>query len=293
MRNISILFMALISFALMNTSCSNTVAQEQEVQEVQETNREQDEQLVKVSTDHGDMTLKLYNETPLHRDNFIKLAKEGFYNGTIFHRVINGFMIQGGDPESKNPVAGAQYGNGGPGYTIPAEFNDKLFHKKGALAAARLGGPSNPQKESSGSQFYIVQGQVYTEAQLDQIENQRIEGKTVELIREYLSKEENTAVRDSVMKYQQLRNEEMLNKIIDNIKGELKTEISALDKYRYSMRQRHAYTTVGGTPHLDFDYTVYGEVVEGLGVVDKIAASKTLPGDRPEVDVKMEVSLVE
>ncbi len=251
MKNILLVFIAFISLSLMNVSCSNTIAQDQpEAQEANEVVASEQieaevaqeevvqiEQLVKVSTDYGDMVIKLYNETPLHRDNFIKLAKEGFYNGTIFHRVINGFMIQGGDPETRNAVPNAMYGNGGPGYTVPAEFNKALFHKKGALAAARTGGPSNPQKESSGSQFYIVQGKKYTNLELNTMEQQM--GK------------------------------------------------------RMTAEQKEAYMSVGGVPFLDMEYTVYGEVITGLEVIDSIAAVKTLAGDRPIKDVKMTVSFIE
>ena len=196
------------------------------------------ETLVKISTSYGDMVIKLYNETPLHRDNFIKLAKSGFYNGTLFHRVINGFMIQGGDPDSKAAVAGAQYGNGGPGYTIPAEFNNNCFHKKGALAAARLGDQQNPQRASSGSQFYIVQGKKYSNLELNELE-QKAGG-------------------------------------------------------RIPSEHKDIYMTQGGTPFLDImGYTVFGEVVMGMEVIDKIAAVQTLPRDRPVNDIKMTVTIVE
>lgn len=250
MKNILLVFIAFIGLSLMNISCSNTIAQEQsEAQEANEVVASEQieaevvqekvvqiEQLVKVSTEYGDMVIKLYNETPLHRDNFIKLAKEGFYNGTIFHRVISGFMIQGGDPETRNAVPNAMYGNGGPGYTVPAEFNKALFHKKGALAAARTGGPSNPQKESSGSQFYIVQGKKYTNLELNTMEQQM--GK------------------------------------------------------RMTAEQKEAYMSVGGVPFLDMEYTVYGEVITGLEVIDSIAAVK-IQGERPIKDVKMTVSFIE
>jgi cyclophilin family peptidyl-prolyl cis-trans isomerase len=179
---------------------------------------------VLIQTGMGDITIALYNDTPKHRDNFVKLAKEGFYNGSIFHRVIKGFMIQGG---------GAPAGKAETTYLIPAEILPNHFHKKGALAAART---NNPKKESSGSQFYIVQGQKYTAEQLDQFEAQR--GK------------------------------------------------------KFTAEQRTAYTTVGGTPHLDGEYTVYGEVLAGLDVVDKIAAVSTAPGDKPLQDVKMTVKVL-
>jgi peptidyl-prolyl cis-trans isomerase B (cyclophilin B) len=190
-----------------------------------------------ISTEFGDMKVKLYDETPLHQENFIKLAKDGFYNGTIFHRVIREFMVQGGDPESKNAQAGAPLGSGGPGYTIPAELKAEFFHKKGALAAARLGDQMNPGKASSGSQFYIVQGKTYTNEQLTMFE------------------------------------------------GRL--------GFKFSAEQRTAYTTVGGTPFLDRQYTVFGEIVEGLDVIDKIAGVPCDGRDRPNKDIKMTVKLVE
>lgn len=192
--------------------------------------------MVQITTDYGTIKIKLYDETPQHRDNFIKLAKEGFYNGTLFHRVIQGFMIQGGDPNSKNAPAGQPLGMGDVGYTVPAEFNPALIHKKGALSAART---ENPTKASSGCQFYIVQGKTYTDAELDQME--------------------------------------------------MRTGI------KYTPAQREIYKKSGGTPHLDMNYTVYGEVTEGLDVVDKIAAVQTnrQAGDRPVQDVKMTVKVIE
>ncbi len=192
---------------------------------------------VKIHTDLGDMIVELYNETPKHRDNFLKLANEKYYDGTIFHRIIKNFMIQGGDPDSKNAAPGQMLGNGGPGYTIPAEFMaEKFFHKKGALAAARLGDNVNPKRESSGSQFYIVQGQVFNDSLLNMMEK-------------YYGK-------------------------------------------KFSPEQRAAYQSVGGTPHLDGQYTVYGQIVEGLDVLDKIAAVKIGPNDRPVADVKMTVTVI-
>lgn len=186
---------------------------------------------VKIETSMGTIVVELYNETPKHRDNFIKLVQKGFYDGTLFHRVIREFMIQGGDPDSKNAKKGAILGNGGPGYTIPAEFKSHLFHKKGALAAARLGDDINPKKESSGSQFYIVQGRKFT---VDQLKMYEVRLNT-----------------------------------------------------KFSEEQIKAYTTVGGAPHLDGSYTVFGQVVNGLDVVDKIASVPTDQYDRPLEDVKV------
>lgn len=191
-------------------------------------------QYVKISTSKGECIVRLYNETPLHRDNFLKLAKEGYYNGTIFHRVIKDFMIQGGDPDSKNTTPEASLGNGGPEYKIPAEFRDSIFHKKGVLAAAR---DNNPEKASSGSQFYLVQGKVFTDEQLNTVEKNRL-------------------------------------------------------KHQIPTYQREVYKTIGGTPHLDRNYTVYGEVVKGIEMIDAIAGVETGEANRPKEDVKMTVTVL-
>lgn len=189
--------------------------------------------LVEIETEFGTMTAELYNATPKHRDNFIKLAEEGYYNDLLFHRVISGFMIQGGDPNSRNAPAGQSLGFGGPSHLVPAEFVDSLAHFKGAICAART---SNPEKKSSGSQFYIVQGSPVTEATLVQIETMK--------------------------------------------------------RFHYTPEQRAEYLAVGGTPQLDRDYTVFGRVIKGLDIIDKIAAVETAPGDRPKKDVKMKMKVV-
>lgn len=188
---------------------------------------------VVIETSLGSMIAKLYDQTPLHRDNFFKHAEQGYYNDLLFHRVINAFMIQGGDPNSKNASATSNLGSGGPGYTVPAEFNPMFIHKKGAIAAARTGDQINPKKESSGSQFYIVHGNLQTEQNLDQIEDR---------------------------------------------KG-----------IKYTAEQRTNYITLGGTPFLDMEYTVFGEIIEGLDVIDKIASVKTERGDRPSENVTMKI----
>ncbi|RZM24163.1 MAG: peptidylprolyl isomerase [Pedobacter sp.] len=191
-------------------------------------------QYVKIETSMGTCIIKLYNETPLHRDNFIKLAKKHIFDSTLFHRVISNFMIQGGDPDSRNAKPGALLGEGDLGYTIPAEFRDSLFHKKGVLAAAR---DDNPEKASSASQFYLVQGKKFTDEQLNALETNRLKTKIPEW-------------------------------------------------------QREIYKSIGGTPHLDRTYTVYGEVVKGLEMVDSIAATTIGPNDRPVTDIKMTVTVL-
>jgi peptidyl-prolyl cis-trans isomerase B (cyclophilin B) len=191
---------------------------------------------VLMQTTMGDMVIRLSDSTPLHRDNFLKLVKVGYYDSVLFHRVIKNFMIQGGDPNSKRAEAGKPLGDGSPGYTVPAEFRKTLFHKKGALAAARMGDNVNPTKASSGSQFYIAQGKVFTDAGLDSVETFRLNGRKI------------------------------------------------------PAEQREVYKMIGGTPHLDQGYTVYGEVVKGLDVLDNIAAVQTSRGqdrDRPLQDVRI------
>jgi peptidyl-prolyl cis-trans isomerase B (cyclophilin B) len=190
---------------------------------------------VRIKTAMGECIVMLYNQTPKHRDNFLKLTREGFYNGTLFHRVIKEFMIQGGDPDSKKATAEQQLGSGDLGYRIDAEFGDSLFHKKGALAAAR---DNNPEKASSASQFYLVHGKKFTDEELDKTRLGRMNGRFIPL------------------------------------------------------SQRNVYKSLGGTPHLDGNYTVYGEVVQGLAMIDAIASVTTTAANRPAEDVSMEVSIL-
>jgi cyclophilin family peptidyl-prolyl cis-trans isomerase len=191
---------------------------------------------VELVTSMGSIVVRLSDSTPLHRDNFLKLVKQGYYDSVLFHRVINQFMIQAGDPDSKHAASGTPLGEGGPSYTVPAEFRTTLFHKKGALAAARQGDDVNPQKASSGSQFYIVQGRTFTDGRMDTLETTRLKGRKI------------------------------------------------------PADERAVYKTIGGTPHLDQAYTVFGEVVKGLDIVDKIAIVPTSKGedrDRPLQDVRI------
>jgi len=236
--------------------------------------------VVLISTDLGDIKVKLYDETPLHRDNFVKLASEGYYDGVLFHRVIKQFMIQAGDPASKNAQPGVQLGNGGPDYTIPAEIVPGLFHKKGALAAARQGDNVNPLKASSGSQFYIVQGKVWRPGELDTLEQRMNASAQQNIMRTVFA-----PAQAELEKYRQEQNQDAFNKKVAGLQAKADSLIQSLPPMKFSQAQRDAYTTVGGTPHLDGGYTVFGEVMEGLDVVDKIASTETAPGDRPLKDI--------
>lgn len=248
--------------------------------------------IVLISTNYGNIKIKLYDETPLHRDNFLKLSNEKYFDSTLFHRVIGQFMIQGGDPSSKKAPAGTTLGEGGPSYTIPAEINDSLFHKKGVLAAARQGDDINPKKESSGSQFYIVQGKVFTDQELDGIENKKNGTRKQKIFNELLSKPENAQLRDRIVKYQQNRMSDSLQVAIKSIEPMIEVEFAKQPGFKFTPKQRQIYTTVGGTPHLDKDYTVFGEVIEGLDVIDKIAAVKTDKNNRPIENIRMTVTVV-
>lgn len=240
------------------------------------------ETLVRLETTMGNITVKLYNETPKHRDNFIKLTKEGTYDSTLFHRVIKNFMIQAGDPQSKTATDTTTLGNGDVGYTLPAEFNPKFFHKKGALAAARLGDEVNPNKESSGCQFYIVTGRKFSEAQMISMENQlneaRLETVFNELARKHMKE---------IYKMRKAGDNDGLLELQDSLEAQARGIVAKEPALKFSREQIAAYTTVGGAPHLDGAYTVFGEVTEGMEVIDKIQAVKTNRADRPETDVRI------
>ena len=241
------------------------------------------ETLVKIETTAGDIKVKLYNETPKHRDNFIKLVKDGMYEGTLFHRVIKDFMIQAGDPDSKNAPKGKMLGAGDVGYTIPAEFvYPKFFHKKGALSAARQGDNVNPKKESSGCQFYIVTGKVYNDSTLLSMESQMHENK-INVIFNTLAQKH----MKEIYKMRKANDEDGLYDLQEKLFAEAQEIAAKQPEFHFTPEQIEAYTTVGGTPHLDGEYTVFGEVVEGMDVVDKIQQVKTDRSDRPEEDVKI------
>ncbi len=237
---------------------------------------------VLMHTTEGDITLLLYGDTPKHKKNFIKLVNEGLYDGVLFHRVISGFMIQTGDPDSKTAAQGQMLGMGDPGYTLEAEFvYPKYFHKRGALAAARQGDQSNPDRRSSGSQFYIVTGQVYNAGQLDQME-QRMAMEQKKQIFNRLASEH----RDTIMAMRRNRDQMGLQQLQDELIK--KTDAEAVkNPFKLTEAQREAYTTIGGTPHLDGAYTVFGEVVSGYDTVVKIEGVDTDGHDRPKTDVKV------
>ena len=233
----------------------------------------------------GDIIVRLYDETPIHRDNFVKLVKEGYYDGTLFHRVIKDFMIQGGDPDSKGAPAGKMLGVGGPDYTLEAEIKDGLFHKRGALAAARQGDEVNPERRSSGSQFYIVWGQVYNEGQLRQFSKQLRMQKVQAIFNELAASH-----RDEIMQMRRERNRAGLQELQDKLAAKAESKVG---KSGLTDDQLKIYSTVGGTPHLDGQYTVFGEVEEGLDVVEMIQGTATGRADRPVDDIEMRISVIE
>ena len=248
------------------------------------------ETVLKIETSMGDIKVKLYNETPKHRDNFIKLAKDGTYNGTLFHRVIKDFMVQAGDPESKNAPKGKMLGSGDVGYTVPAEFvYPKYFHKKGALSAARQGDEVNPKKESSGCQFYIVTGKVFNDSTLLNMEQQKNQNKVTEAFNALAQKH-----MKEIYKMRKANDQDGLYALQDTLFIQAEAEAAKQPDFHFTPEQIKAYTTVGGTPHLDGEYTVFGEVVEDMDIVDKIQQVKTDRSDRPEEDVKIiNVSVIE
>lgn len=244
---------------------------------------------IRIKTTEGDIVVRLYDETPKHRDNFIKLVKEEFFNGTLFHRVIKDFMIQGGDPDSKNAPQGKRLGTGGPGYTIPAEFvYPKYFHKRGALSAARLADQVNPERESSGSQFYIVWGKVYKPQELKQMERQ-MEMQQEQAIFNQLAQ----AHREDILNFRRNRDRAGLQQLQDQLVEETQKKSEEIGAPKFTDEQVKAYTTVGGTPFLDNQYTVFGEVEDGLDVVEKIQNTETLRDDRPKEDVSMTMEIIE
>ncbi len=245
--------------------------------------------LVRIRTNYGDITVRLYDETPEHRDNFLKLAREGYYDGTLFHRVIRDFMIQGGDPDSKGAPAGKHLGTGGPGYTLPAEFvYPEHYHRRGVLSAARQADQVNPEKRSSGSQFYIVWGKTYTEQELRQMAAQ-LDGQRGQQVFDGLAAQH----RDSIQAMYQRGDRKGLMALQQRLAAETDRILKDTPGFAFTPEQTKDYTTVGGTPFLDNQYTVFGEVVEGLEVVETIQKVATGSADRPKEDVVMTVTVME
>ncbi|MCK3685806.1 peptidylprolyl isomerase [Maribellus sp. YY47] len=242
----------------------------------------QDPQIVKVelSTDMGNVILELSNETPLHRDNFVKLVNDGYFDGMLFHRVINGFGIQSGDPDSKTAAPGDTLGNGGPGYTIPSEINGTLYHKRGAILAAR---DNNPARASSGSQFFIVQGKVQTDSILNLAEK-RINGWLAE--HAFINDPHHKTLRDALQLAIDSEDEKQLSTLSDSIKAGAEN-YSDFERYSIPEAHREVYKTSGGAPHLDQNYTVFGEVIKGMNVVDSIATLPVDPLARPLSDIRI------
>ena len=239
---------------------------------------------VEIKTSLGDIVVALYNETPIHRDNFIKLVNEKYYDGVLFHRVIKDFMIQTGDGDSKTAGPEAHLGTGDPGYTLQAEFvYPKYFHKKGALAAARTADQVNPERRSSGSQFYIVTGNVYGVGQLEQMSKQIADQQKGTRFQQLAMQH-----RDEIMRWQAEKDTASLMRLQNQLIAQVNEEAAKNPAQGFTQEQIDAYSSVGGTPHLDGQYTVFGEVVSGMEVVDKIQNVATRKGDdRPLEDIKI------
>jgi cyclophilin family peptidyl-prolyl cis-trans isomerase len=244
-----------------------------------------------IETRLGTMELKLYEETPMHKNNFLKLVNERYFDSLLFHRVINEFMIQGGDPLSKRAAKGDSLGHGDAGYTVPAEFSPALIHKKGALAAARESDNINPNFESSATQFYLVMGKKRTAEDLKKYEDRINKNHYNNVARKYIAAGEGKLMKDL---YNRLKSENKTDSaaiVNEKIMQAIEKEHLRTPLYTFSERQREVYTTTGGTPHLDGTYTVFGEVVKGMEVIDRIATVKTDKRDRPLDDIRMKVYL--
>lgn len=255
-------------------------------------NNSKKEQVVTIKTQYGNMVAILYDETPKHKENFLKLAKSKFYDSLLFHRCVEGFMIQGGDPDSKKATAGQALGRGGPGYTVEAEIKPKFFHERGALSAARLGDQMNPTKASSGSQFYVVQGKRISEAELTTLEQNITYSRKNLLLREILMMPKYESLRSIINQKQQAQDGTWLTSFFEKSDTLIQKEKPGYTPFAFSPQQKEYYTKFGGAPFLDGDYTVFGKVIKGLEVIDKIAqAPKT--GERPTEDIRMFVTVEE
>ncbi len=247
--------------------------------------------IVTISSEYGEMIAILYDETPKHKQNFIKLAKEKYFDGTLFHRVIKDFMIQGGDPDSKKVKVGEKLGNGGPGYSIPAEISTKYFHEKGSLSAARLPDDQNPNKESSGSQFYIVQGHKAMDYEIEQLKIDR--PKLNQNFRKFLSDPSNKALNDTIRQLVTDRNWEGLQDLETELVPRVEKALGVSLRRDVPAEVIKTYREQGGAPHLDGEYTVFGKVIKGLQIIDKIAIVPTDESDRPLKDIPIKITVEE
>lgn len=237
----------------------------------------------KIVTTVGDITVKLYPETVKHRDNFVKLADKGYYNGLLFHRVINNFMIQAGDPKSKTASKGAALGSGDTGYTIPAEIlYPQYYHKKGALAAARQGDDTNPKRASSGGQFYLVKGKVLSEGMLYSFERDRQRKEEKELFDQIIASQ-----KEKLKKLQIQKNQTAVDILNDSVMAVVRQQVREKGDYKIAPKIRQDYKTIGGVPHLDNAYTVFGEITDGLNVLDSISNVKVDNNNRPLTDIRI------
>jgi peptidyl-prolyl cis-trans isomerase B (cyclophilin B) len=251
------------------------------------------ENLVLISTTYGEMIVRLFNETPLHRDNFVNLVEKKYYDSLLFHRVIKDFMVQGGDPDSKTADFNKILGDGDVGYVVPAEFKKELFHKKGMICAAREGDDINPTKASSGCQFYIVQGKKFTDESLKTVEYRINRPILHQLTKEYLETSGNEAIKAQYERYQKEGMKDSLTALKKKIDIIIMPIYEAKEHYTFTEEQKQVYKTIGGTPHLDGSYTVYGEVILGLDVVDRIAEKETGKNDRPLENVRMKMLMIQ
>ncbi len=284
----TVIILSIIMSVFIGTACAQTNKRNstKKTAEMEQNSNKNDVKVI-MHTSMGDVTLLLYGDTPKHLQNFVKLAGEGYYDGLLFHRVIKDFMVQGGDPDSRDAAAGQPLGMGSPDYKIDAEIAwPRAFHKRGALAAAREGDQVNPQHKSSGSQFYIVTGRTFNQQQLDQMEQQLKHAATQEILDTLVAQN-----RDSIMTLRRNRDSAGLQQLQSELIEQAK-KMATENPVAFTPEMREAYTTVGGAPHLDRAYTVFGEVIEGMDIVDKIQQAETDRRDRPVNDIrilKMEV----
>lgn len=270
----SILSILLFSSIILLTQCSS-----------------ESDYLVTIKTDQGEMVAILYDETPKHKANFIKLAKEHYFDSLLFHRVMQGFMIQGGDPDSKNALPGQPLGTGGPGFTVDAEFNPKFIHEKGAFSAARQPDEVNPAKASSGSQFYIVQGRVTSPAEVDALRIDQAKLNTA--FQQMMQNPASQPLIDSLNQIYMSGDMQGYQNKIYSLVPRLEKQTGIKIYKEISPEKVKAYTSIGGAPHLDGDYTVFGKVISGLDVIDKIANVQVDGRNRPVEDVRMIVTVEE